>query len=63
MTEPLVRLCLEVLKDNVMSQEFNELLVETGISLESPEWEVTNQMLIKAEDILWTLGENKNSIH
>ena len=50
------RLLLEVLNDNVVSQQFNELLIETGISLESPEWDVTNHMLEMADEILLAVG-------
>lgn len=59
----LLRLCLEVIKDNIQSQEFNELLLETGISLDNPEWEITNKMLSMAEDVLMTLGEAKGVLH
>ena len=59
----LRRLCLEVLKDNIQSQEFNELLIETGISLESPEWDITNKMLSLADDILLSLGGKKDVWH
>lgn len=59
----LYRLCLTVLKDNIISQEFNELLVETGISLESPEWEITNKMLEMADEILLSLGGKREILH
>lgn len=59
----LRRLVLEVLRDNVMSQEFNELLVETGISLASSEWELTNKMLEQAEEILLSLGGKTGLLH
>lgn len=59
----LRRLVMEVLRDNVLSQEFNELLVETGISLDSPDWEVTNKMLERADEILLSLGGKKDWLH
>ena len=56
MDSALRRLCIEVLKDNVVSQQFNELLIETGVSLESSEWDIANHMLELAEEILLSVG-------
>lgn len=55
-----LRLCLEVINDNVVSQQFNELLIETGVSLESPEWDVANKMLERADEILLSVGGKYN---
>lgn len=57
------RLVEEVLNENILSQTFNELLVETGVNLESPEWEAANRMLGLADEILHSLGTNKGTIH
>ncbi len=63
MDQGLRRLCLEVLGENILSQEFNELLIETGVSLESPEWEITNKMLSLADKILLSLGGKTDVLH
>lgn len=57
------RLLEEVLKENIVSQTFNELLIETGINLESPEWDAANKMLEMADEILLSLGGNKGIVH
>ena len=57
------RLLEEVLKDDLISQTFNELLIETGINLESPEWETANRMLGMADEILLSLGGKKGIVH
>jgi len=59
----LRRLCIEVLSENILSQEFNELLIETGVTLESPEWEMTNKMLSLADKILLSLGGKTDVLH
>ncbi|MDO8526235.1 MAG: hypothetical protein Q7T03_00950 [Deltaproteobacteria bacterium] len=56
MDSGLRKLCMEVLKDNILSQQFNDLLIETGVSLESPEWDTANKMLEQADEILLALG-------
>lgn len=57
------RLVEEVLKDDLVSQTFNELLIETGINLESPEWDQANRMLSQADEILLSLGGKKGCLH
>ena len=57
----LLKLCIEVLKDNVVSQQFNELLIETGVNLESPEWDAANKILGKADEILLSV-KGKSSL-
>ena len=63
MDEGLKGLVLEVLNDTVLSQTFNELLIETGVSLDSPDWEVTNKMLSLADKILLSLGGKKELLN
>lgn len=60
MDPALRRLCMEVLNDNVLSQQFNELLIETGVCLESDEWNVANRMLGLADEILLAVGGKYN---
>ena len=42
-------LCQGVIDGDVASQEFAALIIETGINLESPEWEVANRLLEQQE--------------
>lgn len=63
MDSALRRLCIEVLKDNVQSQVFNELLLETGVSLDSWEWEIPNKMLGKGDEILRFMGGHSPTLH
>ena len=62
MDSALRRLCIEVLKDNIQSHAFNELLLETGVSLESSEWDVANKILERADEIRLMVG-NQTILH
>ena len=63
MDSALLKLCIAVLNDNVVSQQFNELLIETGVSLESSEWDVANKILGKADEILHLVGGKEHSLN
>lgn len=46
--DPALRaLCLEVVQGNVDSERFAWLLIETGIKIDSFEWDVANRLLEK----------------
>ncbi len=47
----LKALCLEILSDNVGSDRFNMLLLQTGVRLDTIEWDVANKMLGKGDTI------------
>ena len=47
----LKALCREVLCGNVDSERFALLLMETGINLDSYEWDVANSLLRKGDEI------------
>lgn len=49
--ELLIQLCLEMVKSDVASERFRELWLETGVALEGTEFEVANQILVKAYEI------------
>lgn len=55
--ELFMQLCLEMAKGDVASQRFRELWIESGVSLEGAEFDVANQLLVKAyelgSDIPW----------
>jgi hypothetical protein len=47
----LKQLCLEVISGNVDSERFAWLLIETGVNVEGPEWDVANRLLECGEAI------------
>ncbi len=49
--ELLIQLCLEMAKGDVASERFRELWIESGVALEGTEFEVANQILVKAYEI------------
>ena len=61
----LKELCLEILNENVNSERFAWLLIETGIKVESFEWDVINKLLnegdeLKASEKTYRLGKRLN---
>jgi len=46
--EILLQLCVEMARGDVASERFRELWLESGVSLEGAEFEVANQILVKA---------------
>jgi len=51
MDPALKALCVEVLNGNVDSERFAWLLIETGIDLDSYEWDVANHLLQEGDAI------------
>jgi len=49
-------LCMEVVSGDVDSEEFASLLIETGINIDSFEWEIANKLL-KQMDIINSLSK------
>ncbi len=49
--ELLIQLCLEMVKSDVASERFRELWIESGVALEGAEFEVANQILVKAYEM------------
>ncbi len=47
----LLQLCVEMAKGDVASERFRELWLESGVALEGSEFEVANQILIKAYEL------------
>ncbi len=44
--DPTLRaLCVEVLRGNIDSERFAWLLIETGVNIDSYEWDVANHLL------------------
>lgn len=51
MDPALKALCLEVIGGDVDSERFAWLLIETGVNVEGPEWEMANRLLERRETI------------
>lgn len=50
--DPVLRaLCLEVLVGDVDSEEFAHLLIETGVNIDSFEWDIANRLLEQGDAI------------
>ncbi len=49
--QDLKALCLEILRDNIGSHRFNMLLVQTGIRLDTIEWDIANKILGKGDEL------------
>lgn len=47
----LKELCMEIINQDVNSDRFVSLLIETGIKLESLEWDMANKILGKGDEI------------
>lgn len=48
--DPTLRaLCLEVADGDVDSEHFAWLLIETGVSIDGPEWDLANRLLKRGE--------------
>lgn len=56
-------LCVEVLNENVSSEEFATLLIETGVNIESYEWDIANKLLEKQEFMLYLSKRFGQSVH
>jgi len=59
----LMALCLEVLAGNIDSDNFARLLVETGVNLDSYEWDVANKLLEKHDEINSLFRKFGNTVH
>ena len=59
----LKALCMEVVKGNVDSQRFACLIIETGIILESHEWDVANDLLKKGDEIAHLAKCTEKTLH
>lgn len=62
--DPYLReLCLEVLNQDINSEKFNSLIIETGIKLESTEWDGTNKVLKKGDEINAHLKNTQHAVN
>ena len=59
----LKALCMEVLSGDVDSERFAWLLIETGVNLESYEWDVANSLLKQGDAIASLAKSTKKTLH
>lgn len=63
MDNNLKELCIEILEQNLNGDRFTNLIIESGIKLDSNEWDVANKILEKADEVSFLLKQNKSYIH
>lgn len=62
--DPVLRaMCLEVLDDNVNSDEFTAMLIESGIDPAGVEWEVASRLLDKGDEMRLKLKKFGQTVH
>lgn len=62
--DPYLReLCMEIVNQDVGSDKFVSLLIETGIRLESLEWDMANKILERGDEINAHVKNNNQSVH
>jgi len=62
--DPALRaLCEEVLVGDVDSERFAWLLIETGVNLESYEWDVANNLLKQGDALASLTQKFGNTVH
>ena len=59
----LKALCMEVINGDVDSERFAWLLIETGVNIESHEWDVANDLLKKGDAIAHLAKNTSTTIH
>lgn len=46
----LRELCIQIARGDIMSHQFNNLLLESGVFLDDEEWQATNKLLSKSDE-------------
>lgn len=59
----LKELCKEILNQDINSEKFTSLLIETGVRLESLEWDIANKILGKGDEINAHMKKSERSIN
>ncbi len=59
----LKALCLEVAKGDLVGERFQELWIESGVPLEGDEFEIMNQLMVKAEERKNAILNNRRWLH
>lgn len=63
MDQPFKDLCVAILLERIGGDQFNQLLLKTGICLDSKEWDVANKILEKADEMKCSLGFHLHTVH
>lgn len=63
MDHTLKALCMEVISGNVDSERFAWLLIETGINIESYEWDIASDLLKKGDVIASLAKSTEKTVH
>lgn len=63
MDQHLKDLCVAILLERIGGDRFNQLLLKTGICLDSMEWDMANKILEKADEMRCSLGLNLHTVH
>jgi len=58
----LKELCKEIINQNLDSEKFTNLVIETGVKLDPHEWSVANKLLEKGEEISSHMKRTQSSI-
>lgn len=62
--DPVLRqMCLDVLEENVNSDEFSALLIESGINPAGIEWDIASRLLDKGDEMRLKLKKFGNTVH
>jgi len=63
MDPALMALCREVLEENVDSDEFATLLLETGVNIDGLQWDVASKLLNKGDSINYLSKRFGQTVH
>ena len=64
LNQHLKMLCEAILKGSIENENFNNLLVSTGVKLDDKEWDIANKLLEKSDEMSHAIGgKDKKIIH
>ena len=56
LNEHLKRLCEAILNDSIEDEKFGNLIVEAGVRLDDKEWDITNSLLKRSDELSLVVG-------
>ena len=59
----LKELCIEIVDGDIESDRFTELLIETGVDIESFEWDIIGKLLGQGDKMKDVSSRLANSLH
>jgi len=62
LNEHLKRICEAILNDTIENEKFGNLIVEAGVRLDDKEWDITNNLLKKSDEISHVVGGRETRI-